>query len=82
MRRSCEKRGRREQFEQLPYRRRLALLAAFAVQLALLVTAQVDLQRREPSEVRSDKRLWRAVCLINFVGPLAYFRWGRRDRSA
>ncbi|GAA3713021.1 hypothetical protein GCM10022204_35060 [Microlunatus aurantiacus] len=48
------------------------------VQLGLLVAAQIDLTRRSDAEVNGPKALWRAVTLINFVGPLAYFAVGRR----
>lgn len=47
-------------------------------QLGLLIAAQVDLTRRDDDQVNGPKPLWRAVTLINFVGPLAYFALGRR----
>ena len=48
------------------------------VQLGLLVAAQIDLSRRTDEQVNGLKAVWRAVALINFVGPLAYFAVGRR----
>jgi phospholipase D-like protein len=51
------------------------------VQLALLVAAQVDIQRRSAREINGSKTVWRLVCLLNFVGPLSYYRWGRRRRA-
>jgi hypothetical protein len=48
------------------------------VQLGLLVAAQVDLTRRSDAEVNGPKAVWRAVTLVNIVGPLAYFAFGRR----
>ncbi|HEY5785536.1 MAG TPA: PLD nuclease N-terminal domain-containing protein [Microlunatus sp.] len=48
------------------------------VQLGLLVAAQIDLTRRTDEQVNGPKAVWRAVALINFVGPLAYFAVGRR----
>ena len=48
------------------------------VQLGLLVAAQIDLTRRSDDQVNGPKAVWRAVTLINFVGPLAYFAVGRR----
>ena len=47
-------------------------------QVGLLVAAQIDLTRRTDAQVNGPKPLWRAVSLINFVGPLAYFAVGRR----
>jgi hypothetical protein len=48
------------------------------VQIGLLVAAQVDLTRRSDEQVNGPKPLWRALSLINFAGPLAYFAFGRR----
>jgi len=49
-----------------------------AVQVGLLLAAQIDLTRRTDEQVNGPKAAWRAVTLINFVGPLAYFAFGRR----
>lgn len=56
-----------------------ALLLVIAAQLGLLVSAELDLHRRSAAELRGSKAVWRLVCLINFVGPLGYFRCGRRQ---
>jgi hypothetical protein len=53
-----------------------------AVQLGLLIAAERDIQRRPASLVRGSKTRWRLVCLINFLGPLSYFTFGRRRESA
>lgn len=60
-----------------PGQRALALGAA-GLQVGLLVTALADIRRRPPDQVRGSKAIWVAVSFINFVGPLAYFRFGRR----
>jgi hypothetical protein len=78
MPRACHRQRRHKRFSELSRGGQAALLAAAALQLALLITAEADLQRRPASEIRGDRALWRAACLINFLGPLAYFRWGRR----
>lgn len=52
------------------------------VQLALAVTAWVDLARRPAAEVNGSKRVWGLVIGLNFVGPLAYFARGRRSPAA
>jgi hypothetical protein len=53
-----------------------------AVQLGLLIAAERDIQRRPAPLVRGSKTRWRLVCLINFLGPLSYFTFGRRRESA
>ena len=32
-------------------------------------------------QVNGRKALWAAIIAVNFVGPLSYFRWGRRRDS-
>jgi hypothetical protein len=65
-------------WSDLSPRERTALVAAGAVQLALALTAWADLARRGPAEVVGRKGVWAAVIAVNWVGPLAYLRWGRR----
>jgi hypothetical protein len=52
-----------------------------AVQLTLLAAAEIDIQRRPASQINGPKNRWRLLCLINFVGPLSYFGWGRQRIS-
>lgn len=65
-------------WRDLTPRQRAGLVAAGAVQLALAVTAWIDLACRRPAEVTGRKGVWAAVIGVNWIGPLAYFRWGRR----
>jgi hypothetical protein len=53
-------------------------IMAACVQLSLLVAAQRDISRRPAEEIRGSKALWRAVTLINFIGPGSYFTFGVR----
>ncbi len=63
-------------------RQRFAMAVGGLVQVALLVAAQFDLLRRPAAGVRGSKWAWRAATLVNFVGPLAYFAFGRRAEGA
>ena len=58
---------------------RIVAAVAATVRINLLARAQLDITRRDPALIRGSKRRWRLICLVNFVGPLAYFRWGRID---
>ena len=49
-----------------------------ALQLGLLAAALIDLRRRPARKVRGDKRLWVAASFVNYLGPLAYFTYGRK----
>jgi hypothetical protein len=70
--------GRKRRWADLSGRERAGIGAAAAVQVALLAAALVDLRRRPARKVRGDKRLWAAASFVNYVGPLAYFVYGRR----
>ncbi len=65
-------------WRDLSPRSRAALIAGAAVQLTLLAAALADLHRRSPEEVNGPRKVWAAVSFVNFVGPLAYFVFGRR----
>lgn len=57
---------------------RVAVLALGSLQLLLATRAWVDLARRPADAVNGRKTLWAALIAVNCVGPLSYFRWGRR----
>lgn len=57
---------------------RAAVLALGALQFGLQAVALRDLKRRPARKVRGPKPAWVAASFINFLGPLAYLRWGRR----
>lgn len=57
---------------------RAAIVAGGTLELALAVTAWTDLARRPADAVNGSKGKWAAIIAVNLVGPVAYFRWGRR----
>ncbi|HTI20410.1 MAG TPA: PLD nuclease N-terminal domain-containing protein [Kutzneria sp.] len=59
-----------------PHRRR-QLAALGIVQVLLAVAAWIDLAIRPAAKVRGPKWAWTLAIGVNFVGPLAYFGWGR-----
>jgi hypothetical protein len=52
------------------------------LQVGLLVAALGDLRRRPSAEVNGSKAIWAAVSFVNFLGPLAYFAFGRKRKPA
>jgi len=60
---------------------RAAIVAAASVELALTVTALVDLLRRPGSQVRGSKAIWALGCFVQPVGPVAYLVFGRHPSS-
>ena len=55
-----------------------ATVAAGIVEMGMKVAALVDLRRRPAEEIRGPKALWVALLFVNFVGPVAYFAFGRK----
>ncbi len=49
-----------------------------SVQLSLAAAAWTDLAKRPAAQVNGPKALWAALIGVNFIGPLLYFRKGRR----
>ena len=71
------RRTRRSWSDLTPGQRALTLVAG-AVQVVLAALCWTDLVRRPAARVNGPKPLWAGVIAVNFVGPLAYLRWGRR----
>jgi hypothetical protein len=69
-------------WSDLSDRQRTVVLAAGVVQVALAVTAWTDLAVRPASQVNGAKAPWAALIAVNFIGPLCYLRWGRRQSGA
>lgn len=57
-----------------------ATVVGAIVQMTLAAAAWNDLAKRPAASVRGRKAVWAGVIAVNFVGPLAYFRWGRLSR--
>lgn len=62
-------------------RENISLLAPLIIlQIVLFIAGLVDLLRREPQQVRwGIKWPWVIILLINIIGPLIYFAFGRKD---
>lgn len=71
-------RGSKKRWGQLSRRQRRVVVGGGAVQLILSVVALADLRRRGADEINGPRPLWIAVSLVNFVGPVAYFAFGRK----
>jgi hypothetical protein len=68
----------KKRWRDLSGRQRAGITGAGVVQLGLLAAALADLRRRPAKRVRGSKRVWFGVSFVNFVGPLAYFAFGRK----
>ncbi|MEI6776701.1 MAG: PLD nuclease N-terminal domain-containing protein [Chloroflexales bacterium] len=68
----------RTQWIDLPPAQRRMILALASLQISLLGAALWDICRRPAEQINGSKAAWAAASFVNFVGPLAYFVWGRR----
>jgi hypothetical protein len=68
-------------WRNLSPRVRIAIGVGAVVQLGLLGAAQVNIHRRSAEQLNGPRWLWIAVSFINFLGPIAYFLFGRRRRA-
>ena len=59
-------------------RQRAGILTLAGAELGLKIAALRDIQRRPVGEIRGNKLFWRLSLLVNTLGPLSYFKWGRR----
>lgn len=66
----------RETIEANPAPRRAIVVPLILIALVIVAAAERDIHRRDDSEVRGNKTIWRLLSL-NAAGALGYFRWGR-----
>ncbi|HUC04378.1 MAG TPA: hypothetical protein VL961_03205 [Acidimicrobiales bacterium] len=57
------------------------MAAVLPVHVALAALTWRDLAARDDGEVRGSKRVWRAWSLLNTLGSIAYWSFGRKPRS-
>jgi hypothetical protein len=67
-----------QRWNDLSGTQKTALRLGGVVQVALLIAALTDIRRRPAEQIRGKKRLWTVVAFVNFVGPIAYFVFGRK----
>ena len=68
----------KKRWSELSSRQRQGIVLSGVVQVTLLIAALVDIYRRPRQEIRGNKLLWTLVSLVNFVGPISYFVFGRK----
>ncbi len=55
------------------------IISLAAVQILLLATALIDIAMRPAHEIKGKKLWWVMVSFIDFLGPMAYFIYGRKN---
>ena len=69
---------RKMQWSELSAGQRRGIVLAGVVQIGLLAAALFDIRRRPADQINGSKLLWTALAFVNFVGPIAYFIFGRK----
>ncbi|WP_127125246.1 PLDc N-terminal domain-containing protein [Georgenia sp. SYP-B2076] len=70
--------ARKKSWKDLSSGQRAAALALGSAEVALAAAAWTDLARRPAESVNGGKLKWALIIALNIVGPLSYFKWGRR----
>ena len=70
--------GRRKRWRELSEAQQVAIVILSVVQLGLLIAALWDLRRRPAEQVNGSKWGWTLASFINYIGPIAYFTFGRK----
>jgi len=68
----------RKQWGDLTGTQKRGFVLLGALQIGLLITALIDIRRRPADAINGSKRLWTVVVFVNFIGPIAYFLFGRK----
>jgi hypothetical protein len=72
--------GRQIRWSDLTKGQRALLGTAAAAEFSLKIAALVDIARRPADQIRGPKALWRLAQIVNLIGPVSYFTFGRRGR--
>ncbi len=73
---------KKQTWAEMTTAQRVGVIVGGLIQIALLIAAQRDIKRRPADQIRGSKQVWRAASMINFVGPISYFLFGRKPTEA
>lgn len=74
--------NRKKRWSDMSRSQQTATVLASVVQVTLLAAALWDISHRPASGVKGSKRAWTAASFVNFIGPIAYFLFGRKRPAA
>ena len=69
----------KKHWADLPLCKKIGIIVGATIQFGLLAMGLWDLAHRKADEVRGDRRIWAGLMFFNWIGPLAYFAYGRKD---
>lgn len=78
MKNALKRATKKKSFKDLSTGQKLRVGLTAAVQIALQTAALRDLKKRPAAMVNGPKPAWFAASFLNFIGPAAYFLFGRK----
>ena len=70
-----------KRWQDLTEKQQIAIVVTGIIQAGLLSAALVDIYRRTEEELTASKGAWTAISFVNFLGPIAYFLFGRKEKD-
>ena len=74
--------SRKKRWSDMSRGQQAATVVGAVVQMTLLAAALWDIRHRPATGINGSKRAWTAASFVNFVGPIAYFLFGRKRAAA
>lgn len=72
----------KKKWSDLSRGQQVATVLSSIVQIALMAAALWDIRHRPAEQLKGSKAAWTAAAFVNFVGPIAYFLFGRKPAGA
>jgi predicted membrane protein len=69
----------KKQWKDFSTMTRVRIIVMGIVQISLLVAALWDIRRRPAEAINGSKKMWYGLAFVNFVGPISYFLFGRKQ---
>jgi hypothetical protein len=69
---------RRKRWDDLTQTQKIGFVLLGMLQLLLLSASLWDIRQRPADEINGSKQMWTAAVFVNFIGPIAYFLFGRK----
>ena len=70
--------SQKKRWQDLTDTQKIAIILLSILQLMLLIAALWNIYRRSADQINGSKSLWTVAAFVNFIGPIAYFIWGRK----
>ncbi len=73
--------SQKKKWSDLSRGKQVTTVLSSLVQIGLMAAALWDIHHRPPEQVKGSKAAWTAAAFLNFIGPIAYFLFGRKPAS-